>query len=276
MKKLWTGLLFLLFTCTIMLLSIAGPQKLTSLRDREMFEKVHSVTAEAEGEGYRYTLSPGEKLYILSQGLNGQKPSESDQYALTRGEFQQQGYGEQLGNYAFVVNLKGPSGQEITDEQIYDTCNSQLDQLKELGILPGTVRKVESGDYDAALYSAIDVLEPRNNVAVWKLSLSNSRRNTDRGNRVIDVYIDADSGKLYEFYVRSARLWTDIDPDEVVKRWGAYIGLGEALPYEAGNPLMEATPDFKKYIFAGNGGEKTIVTLGFYEGINELFLKVSR
>lgn len=274
MKKITAGLFFLLFTCLIMALSIAGPQLLTGYQDREMFGKIHSMEVEAEGEGYRYMLSPGEKLYILSQGLDSQKLPGSDQYALTRGEYLAQG--ERTGNYAFVVNLKGPSGKELTDEQIYDTCNRGLEELKGLGILPDTVLDVESKDYDAVLYSAIDVLEPRNNVAVWKLSLSNSRGNADKENRLIDVYIDADSGKMYEFYARIPSLWSDIAPDEIVKSWGEYMGLDAPAPYETGNPLLEATPYFKKYVFSGPGGEKTIVTLGFYEGINELFLKISR
>ncbi|MFR5011785.1 MAG: hypothetical protein ACLTDI_12940 [Acutalibacteraceae bacterium] len=51
-----------------------------------------------------------------------------------------------------------------------------LEELKTLGILPESVRPVEKDEYDAVLYSAIDVLEPRNNVAVWKLSLINSQK----------------------------------------------------------------------------------------------------
>ena len=39
---------------------------------------------------------------------------------------------------------------------------------------------------------------------------------------------------------------------------------------------MEATPYFEKYVFSQGEEEETIVTVGFYEGINELFLKISR
>lgn len=54
------------------------------------------------------------------------------------------------------------------------------------------------------------------------------------------------------------------------------MGLDTPVPYEMDNPLMEPTPYFKKYIFSGAGEEKTIVTVGYYEGINELFLKISK
>lgn len=54
------------------------------------------------------------------------------------------------------------------------------------------------------------------------------------------------------------------------------MGLDAPAPYETDNPLLETTPYYKKYVFAGMGEERTIVTVGFYEGINELFLKISR
>ena len=65
------------------------------------------------------------------------------------------------GAYAFVVNHRGPSGEEITDQEIYETCNKGLDTLGSLGILPVDIKKVEKASYNAVLYSAIDVLEPR-------------------------------------------------------------------------------------------------------------------
>lgn len=170
-----------------------------------------------------------------------------------------------------MINHRGPSGKEITDEQIYETGNRGIEALKELGILPDAVREVEQDSYDAVLYSAIDVLEPRNNVAVWKLSLSDSQRNADKANRLIDAYIDADEGKIYEFYVRTPLQWEDIEPDEVARKWSEYMGLSVPKLYESDNPLLETTPYFKKYVFSGMGEEQTVMTIGFYEGINEFF-----
>ena len=43
----------------------------------------------------------------------------------------------------------GPSGKEITDEEIYATCNEGLEMLKTLGILPEEVREVNAASYDA-------------------------------------------------------------------------------------------------------------------------------
>ena len=127
------------------------------------------------------------------------------------------------------------------------------------------------------MYSAIDVPEPRNNVLVWKISLDTGKQTANRSNRLLDAYVDADTGKIYEFYVRTEITgWSQVDPDAMVRAWADYMGLGEPQDYEADNPLIETTPYFKKYSFAGMEEGSTVVTIGYYEGINELFLKISR
>ena len=127
------------------------------------------------------------------------------------------------------------------------------------------------------MYSAIDIPEPRNNVLVWKISLKSGKQNADRENRLLDAYIDADTGKVYEFYVRTQiTTWEDIDADEMIAAWAEYMGLDEPKEYEGANPLSETTPYFRKYTFSGMEEGNTVVTVGFYEGINELFLKISK
>ena len=275
MKKSTINFTLFVLALLIMALSIWGPEQLARYKDGRVLDRIHTQTSEMAGEGYRYTLGSNEKLYILSQCLNSQSLPESEQNALTRVE-ETADYQELGGTYAFVVNHRGPAGKEITEEEIFSTCNQMLDDLKEMGILPETLREVQGADYEATLYSAIDVLEPRNNVAVWKMSLSNSKRNADKSNRLIDAYLDADDGRLYEFYARTDRTWEEIDPDEIIEKWREYMGLGAPVPYETENPLLEATPYYKKYVFDGMGDERTIVTVGFYDGINELFLKISK
>lgn len=235
MRRMAANLLFLLFAGLIMALSICGPEMLTRYRDRTMLGEIHAMTADTEGEGYRYTLSAAEKLHILSESLSSQTFPETGQalipetgQALTAANGSQAEYESLEGAYAFVMNHRGPSGQEITDSQIYETCNRELEELKTLGILPESVRPVEKDEYDAVLYSAIDVLEPRNNVAVWKLSFINSQKNTDKENRLMDAYIDGDNGKIYEFYARSPRLWDDMDPEQIVDMWSSYASYTAA------------------------------------------------
>lgn len=276
MKNRIKIVIILVAAVLVMALSVWGPEALARYKDNGILEVIHAEAVQEAGEGYRYQLNANEKLYILSRCLDSQDIPESEQNALTRVESTELDYQDLEGAYAFVVNHKGPSGKEITDEQIYETCNEGLRILKEAGILPDEVKEVKAVSYDATLYSAIDVLEPRNNVAVWKVSLSNSQQNADKENRLIDAYVDADDGKIYEFYARTALLWEDIDADALVEAWADYMGLSQPSPYASDNPLLENTLYFKKYVFPGMGDERTIVTVGFYEGINELFLKISR
>lgn len=266
----------ILFAVLAVALSVWGPEALAEYADKAVLDEVHAQAVETEGEGYRYIMSSNDKLFIVSSCLNSQVLPESEQNAMLRSGEAGLSYQELEGTYAFVVNHRGPSGREITDAQIYETCNRELAVLKELGIVPSSVQPVDAAAYDAVLYSAIDVLEPRNNVPVWKLSLSNSQKNADKSNKLIDAYIDADSGKIYEFYVRSALEWEKLDVDVLMESWRSYMGLTNPSPYESDNPLTETTPYFKKYVFSATGQERTIATVGFYEGINELFLKISK
>ena len=274
MKKYILNLALLVLTVMVVVASIWGPEALAVYKDRDVLNTIRMQEEETGGEGYRYQLSANEKLYILSQCLNSQSVPGTDLSSRTRET--QDLYQELTGTYAFVVNHNGPSGQEITDEEIYETANEGIAVLKELGILPNAIREVQSSSYEAILYSAIDVPEPRNNVAVWKLSLIGSLQNANKENRLIDAYIDADDGKIYEFYVRSQLKWEDIDPDELIGEWSTYMGLTAPEAYENDNPLLETTPYYKKYVFSGSGGDRTVVTVGFYDGINELFLKISK
>ena len=89
--------------------------------------------------------------------------------------------------------------------------------------------------------------------------------------------MDADTGKIYEFYVRTEiNSWSEVDPDNIIRLWAEYMGLDEPVEYTNTNPLAETTPYFKKYSFAGMEANSTVVTVGFYEGIKELFLKISQ
>ena len=267
---------FLCFAILVIAASVWGPEALAGYKDKSILNETHLEEIQTAGEGYRYTLNGNERLYILSQCLSSQTLPGSEQNAWTGGGSADVDYQELGGAYAFVVNHRGPSGEEITDEEIYETCNKGLDTLGSLGILPVDIKKVEKASYNAVLYSAIDVLEPRNNVAVWKLSLSNSQKNANKENRLIDAYIDAESGKFYEVYVRTSLTWEDINPDGIMEKWSDYMGISTPQPYESTNPLLETTPYYKKYVFSGIGNGDTIVTVGFYEGINELFIKISK
>ncbi len=264
-----------LFTAVILVLAIFGPELLSRYRDRFTLNQIHTETVDELSEGYRYALNSNEKLFLLSQCLSRQSLPESELSAATRVEASDLDYEEFIGAYAFVVNRQGPSGKEITEKEIFQVCNEEITALKALGVLPESVREVEETSYEAVLYSAIDVPEPRNNLSVWRVSLSTSQQNADKANRMIDAYIDADTGRIYSFYARTETTWAEMEPEKMMTDWSEYLGLTGMEPAEAANPLLETTSDFLKYRFPGIGEGTTMVTIGFYEGINELFLKIT-
>lgn len=276
MKKTTRYVAIFLAVMLVIAVSIWGPEAFAKYKDKGILNKPHIELVMEAGEGYRYQMNANEKLYLLSRCLGSQVLSEGEQNALTYYAGNANlGYEDLEGSYAFVRKYNGSSGREITYEEVYETCNEGIAVLKELNILPESVKDVDAASYNATLYSAIDVLEPRSNVAVWKMELSNSQKNADKENRLIDAYIDADDGKIYEFYARTSLLWRDIDTDAIIEAWASYMGLSAPTAYESDNPLLEPTPYFKKYVFSGMGDSRTIVTVGYYEGINEIFLKVS-
>lgn len=262
-------------TALVLLASVLGPEQLARYKDRGILNQIVADETGGAGEGYRYTLNSNEKLSLLSECLNHQVLPESELSAMTRVSAPDMDYESLMGSYAFVVNRQGPSGKEITEEEIYDVCNREIGILKEREVLPDDVKEVASSSYNAVLYSAIDVREPQNNMSVWKVSLSTSQQNADKANRLIDACIDAESGRIYECYVRTESTWQELEPDRMIGEWSSYMGLTGWENYEPANPLLETASDYRKYRFAGIDGKSTVVTIGFYEGINELFIKIT-
>lgn len=259
----------------VILAALWGPEWIAARRDERL---LNSITTEAvEGaEGYRYRMSDNQKLYLLGRCLSSQTLPESELRFLTRVDNEAGNYGEMTGTYAFVENRQQPGEGQIQEEAVYEACNREIQTLKEQGILPGEVKEVSEDSYEAVICSAIDVLEPRNNLSVWKISMSTDVRNADKSNRFLDIYLDADTGKIYEFYVRTGQQWDDIDTDAMIDRYAEYLELTGLEKNEDQNPLLETTPYFAKYTFLGEEEGSTTVTIGYYEGIRELFLKVGR
>lgn len=268
----------LLLVMAVVAISIWGPEAFSYYRDDRLLGQIHRQEVDLAGEGYRYVLSSGEKLYILSQALNSRSLPESEQSAMTRtgdGRGDGERYEELTGSYAFVIDRRGGAEREVSGQEVFGVCEREIGELKKAGVLPDTLQAVEPALYEARLCSAIDTREPRNNVSVWSLTLSDRLRNVSKEDRLIEAYIDADDGKIYGFYARIDREWEDLDPDQIILAWSRYLGLSEPEPYESADPLMEITPYFEKYVFPGGEGERTIVTIGFYEGIRELFIATS-
>lgn len=275
-KRKWGKISLLLLPVAALIVAAAvwGPEALARYRDKGVLNQIQEQENGIGTEGYRYSLGGNEKVYILSKCLSGQILPESDQNAMTRNGLNDQ---ELTGTYAFVANRKDASGQEVSESAGIGLGNQGIRELKELGILPGEIEELTEGLYSAVMYSAIDVPNPQNNVLVWKISLTGAAKDADRRNRLLDAYIDVDTGKVYEFYVRTdIASWEEVDADGIAAAWAEYMELEPPQEYENANPLSENTPYFRKYIFAGTEEDNTVMTIGFYEGISELYLKISR
>ncbi len=275
MKWSWKTSIIVILVVLILVLSIWGPEALSNYKDKYTMNRVSTEEAEGTGEGYRYELTSNEKLYILSMCLNHQVLPETEQSKNNRISSDNVDYDELSGSYAFVINKKGPTDKEIKASEIFNICNREMKELMALGVLPDSIKDIDADAYEAEIYSAIDVLEPRNNMPVWKVNLSTSQQNADKSNRLLDAYVDAETGKIYEFYVRIDESWEELNPDEIINKWSRYLGLQGMEKDNRDNPLLETTPYFEKYCFPGIDNDETVVTIGFYEGINELFLKIS-
>lgn len=268
------GILIFLAAVLVVALAVWGPEALARYRDRGVLNQIQSRETERGTQGYRYFLSGNEKVYILSKCIDSQVQPESDQNALFRVKAENQ---DVTGTYAFVANKKDASGQDVSEADGIELCNQGIRELRKLGILPEEVEELQEDSYQAVLYSAIDVPEPRNSVLVWKVNLNASAQIADREHCLLDAYVDADTGKVYEFYVRTGfSSWEEVDVDRLAAAWAEYMELEEPREYVNANPLSENTPYFKKYSFAGMDDDNTIVTIGFYEGVNELYLKISK
>lgn len=274
-KTALKGILALGFVLVILFFTIWGPERLADYRDKNTLDKVVVQTVDEVSEGYQYALSVNEKVYILSACLSNHVMAETQLSEKTKVK-NELDYNElNNGSYALVTNYQGPTDKEISESEIFDTFNLEVETLKQLGILPQEVKSIDELSYSAELLSAIDVREPRNNLSVWKISLETSQVNADKSRRILDAYVDAQTGKIYEFYVRIDKEWLELEPERIVKNWSEYLGLEGQEVYESDNPLLETTPYYLKYRFPGTDDNSTIVTIGFYEGINELFIKIS-
>lgn len=258
----------------VFLFAMWGPEMLAKYRDKTVFYQITTETVENQSQGYRYLLTENEKIYLLSKCLNSQTLPASEQSV--RANEEEFAYEEVSGNYAFVRNRNTAEKVEQRAAEIFELCNEQIEKLQELGVIPEGVQPVSEDSYTAQLYSAIDVTEPRNNVSVWKISFSSELKNVSKSNRLMDAYLDDETGKIYEFYLRSEKTWEEMEPETMVEAWRGYLGLTGMEAYVSENPLSETTSDYKKYRFPGMETGGTVVTIGCYDGINELFLKISK
>ena len=80
------SLLLIVAAAVIVALAVWGPETLARYRDKGILNQIQAQETDMGTEGYRYSLSGNEKVYILSKCLNSQTRPESEQNALTRAD----------------------------------------------------------------------------------------------------------------------------------------------------------------------------------------------
>lgn len=220
--------------------------------------------------GFEYSLTTNEKLYILSNALNNRTLPQSDYYARTR--WLESISNPQIQSYAFQQVTNEADYNEEKRKQAFSTLKTELDILSEKNILPELDFGADLEDYEAVLFSAIDILEPQKHVVVWQISYSGITFTGD----LVDCIMDAKTNKIYSVSIRTEKTWADYNTDEIVRLWAEYIGLSTPEPYISDSPLMEDATNYQKYFVNDQDGNKTIITMGYYEGVYEFFIKIAR
>ena len=67
MRRIIINISGLLLAALVLAAAIWGPEKLSGYTDKATLNQITVETVEEENEGYRYTLSSNEKLYILAK-----------------------------------------------------------------------------------------------------------------------------------------------------------------------------------------------------------------
>ena len=269
MKKIIDYTVIILIIGSVMILSILAPSILSKFTDAKILNTVNTEENDALSGGYRYKLSPNERLYILSNALNSRTPRLSN-YAASIREKMLIDNESLLESYTYIMNYRGPAENELTKEEVIEACNRELALLSDLGIIP-FCKFIYDDNYEVNLYSAADMLEPGKSVSVWQITcLGYSGRCS-----LIEAYIDAETGKIYSFSLRSEQTNENFEADKIIDVWCEYLQLGVPEAVTEDDSLMERTPHYKKYFINGTGDNKTIVTAGFYSGVNEFFIRIT-
>ena len=255
--------------------SIFGPSAVSTYHEAGILNTV-AIVNKNESEGFRQGVpygyvSPNEKLYILANALSNRILPQSDYSALIRLRNTHTNAWAQT--YALLPNNRK---QEADDDKMLDMLSNEIDELYKRGVMPMFEKSLSPEHYSISYFSAVDLHEPQKSVALVQFEFSQTAQLARINSVLTNCYMDEESGKLYGFSVRTAQGWDDYDPDHIMNAWSQYWGLGvpESIPAE--DALSEDTFQFKRYLIdAGNGG-KTTVTIGCFEGINELYLRISR
>lgn len=262
------------FIFIIIIASIFSPLFISKKNDVNIIGKVMYEEMQDDNIGYVFKLNTNEKLYILSKVLNDYFIPESKYTDLVNEKISGSNLPNPQTQYAIIKNNRGTSENEISSNQIYDKCMQEIKELQNLKFINHLGIDIKKDFYNGNLYSAFDVFEPQKNFSIWQLEYTGNVQPTKDKNILLDAYLDAETGKIYGFSVCVEQSWESMDIDNMAKIWCEYLEIGNPTPYIETENIFEITPFYKKYSIDGINGNTTIMTIGFYDNVNELFLKI--
>lgn len=260
----------ILAVCSVFAATKLIPELLSKHYDNSVIGNIMLEEKDMGVTGYKYILNADEKLYVLSNALNNRILPQSDYFAAVR---QQENISNnQTQSYAFQPVYNESKYNSKTRADALSALNEELDLLSKKGILPVLPSKPKANSYEATLFSAVDILEPQKNVTVWQISFSGAVLRKG----IVDCIMDAQTHKIYNISVRAGKSWSQYNAGHVIRLWAEYLNMSVPVPYEPDNPLVKDATYSQKYVISGIDGDKTIVTVGFYEGVREFFIKVTK
>ena len=279
-KKTLTASLVYVPAIVVMVIaaSIIGPSAISRHNDAKMLNRV-VLESKADIEGFKYydpeikpDISPDEKLYILSNALSNRILPQSDYAALIR--LRNNSVNARTQSYALIPDYKN---QEAGNQDDWlNRFSGALDGLNKLGVIHWVGEPLLPDYYEISCFSAVNMLEPGQNVSVALFEFSQTPQLSRMTNIPVSCCMDAETNKIYSLSIRTDKEWGSYDPDRIAALWSQYLGLSEPESLPGYDALAEDTPYYKKYAVKGVDGDKTIVTIGFFEGINEFFIKITK
>ena len=271
----------LLLVTAVIALSILMPAKLARYYDNSMLGVVYKESTAISPESFQYSsLSERERLYIVSMALGNRNILQSDYVASIREKATRSDRDDTVMTFAYIENTRGPSTDELDAIQATEACKTELTEI--IRACPDLKENIDVTELNLnpcseQLYSAVYMLDPQKNVPVWQIEYSSAIPPTVNDNlpfALMEAYVDAETGKLYGFAFRLNQADAEnFEPDALAKAWLDRLGITSFEDITDDNPFTEDASLYNKFATDGMDSAKTVFTVGFYEGVNEVFVK---
>lgn len=258
--------LIVLIVVLIILLSIFLPAKLSQINDSAFINVIHKQEQATFPESYQYSLNIKDKLYILSMALSTRNILESDYAASLREKAIRTKRDNTVASFAYVEN----NIEQSDMQNAIDICNKKLKIILEDGL---DIKNFDvNNKCNATLYTAVDILNPQRYVTVWQIEYDSFLPTNDSINDslLMEAYIDSKTGDLYSFAIRTKDP-VEFDAKSLATAWAKQLDI---INFDDITDIANTTKQHKKYSAEGMNREKIVFSVGYHEGVNEIFVSI--